>query len=71
MGGSCTQDMGFKGFWLGSNSQRTTVSAIAPPSQEGWREAPGWWFKRFFEQPPRLRELGGFAIFLDRLLAPI
>jgi len=19
---------------------------IAPPGQEGWREAPGWWFKK-------------------------
>jgi len=21
---------------------------IAPPGQEGWREAPGWWFKKSF-----------------------
>jgi hypothetical protein len=20
-------------------------AGIAPPGQEGWREAPGWWFK--------------------------
>ena len=42
-------------------------SGIAPPGQEGWREAPGWWINHhiqnmFFgdifmelEQPPRLR----------------
>jgi hypothetical protein len=22
---------------------------IAPPGQEGWREAPGWWFKHYDE----------------------
>jgi hypothetical protein len=23
------------------------IRTIAPPGQEGWREAPGWWFKRW------------------------
>jgi hypothetical protein len=25
---------------------------IAPPGQEGWREAPGWWFKHRVESSP-------------------
>jgi DNA-binding NtrC family response regulator len=25
--------------------RRTLYRMIAPPGQEGWREAPGWWFK--------------------------
>jgi hypothetical protein len=38
--------------------------AIAPPGQEGWREAPGWLFwKSFPEQPPRLHGFGGCAPF--------
>src|SRR5215831_19210872 len=42
-----------------------TFGAIAPPGQEGWREAPGWLFNQIsnrpknhdkeLEQPPRLR----------------
>jgi hypothetical protein len=36
---------------------------IAPPGQEGWREAPGWLFNRFLNHHPVCAELGGFAIF--------
>jgi hypothetical protein len=27
------------------------IRAIAPPGQEGWREAPGWWVKNYCDSP--------------------
>ncbi len=27
------------------NETLRLIGAITPPGQEGWREAPGWWFK--------------------------
>src|SRR5215471_1768510 len=45
--------------------------AIAPPDQEGWREAPGWLFRRsFLNNHPICADLEAALHFFDRAAAP-